>query len=188
MSSAAYRPFFLCFPQVQLAPWAKLGEPVALDHLVWPVALEAPVLWVLPVPPAAPVLVVSQELRATLGLMVALAQRVTQVPWVERGPLDRQDLVDRLEVQAPQDLRVWRVLQDLQDVPGLQARQDLRDKQVCTAHLQPLLVCLVELRDGVSSWWPFNSLRPGDAYVWRWTRSSLDQIMACRLFGAKPLS
>ena len=34
----------------------------------------------------------------------------------------------------------------------------------------------------------FNSLRPSDAYMRRWTGSSLVQIMACRLFGAKPLS
>ena len=33
-----------------------------------------------------------------------------------------------------------------------------------------------------------NSLRPSDAYMRRWTGSSLVQIMACRLFGAKPLS
>ena len=29
---------------------------------------------------------------------------------------------------------------------------------------------------------------PGDAYMRQWTWSSLVQIMACRLFGAKPLS
>ena len=34
----------------------------------------------------------------------------------------------------------------------------------------------------------FNSLRPSDAYMRRWTGSSLVQIMASRLFGAKPLS
>ena len=34
----------------------------------------------------------------------------------------------------------------------------------------------------------FNPLRPSDAYMRRWTGSSLVQIMACRLFGAKPLS
>ena len=33
-----------------------------------------------------------------------------------------------------------------------------------------------------------NSLRPSDAYMRRWTGSSLVQIIACRLFGAKPLS
>ena len=33
-----------------------------------------------------------------------------------------------------------------------------------------------------------NSLRLSDAYMRRWTGSSLVQIMACRLFGAKPLS
>ena len=33
-----------------------------------------------------------------------------------------------------------------------------------------------------------NSLRPSDAYMRRWTVSSLVQIMACRLFSAKPLS
>ena len=33
----------------------------------------------------------------------------------------------------------------------------------------------------------FNSLRPSDAHMRRWTGSSLVQIMACRLFGAKPL-
>ena len=33
-----------------------------------------------------------------------------------------------------------------------------------------------------------NSLRPSDAYMRRWTGSSLVHIMACRLFGAKPLS
>ena len=43
-------------------------------------------------------------------------------------------------------------------------------------------------------WWTIvtfgsvNSLRPSDAYMRRWTGSSLLQIMACRLFGAKPLS
>ena len=36
--------------------------------------------------------------------------------------------------------------------------------------------------------WPFNSLRPSDAYMRRWTGSWLVQIIACRLFGAKPLS
>ena len=34
----------------------------------------------------------------------------------------------------------------------------------------------------------FNSSRPSDAYMCRWTGSSLVQIMACHLFGAKPLS
>ena len=34
----------------------------------------------------------------------------------------------------------------------------------------------------------FNSLRPSDAYMRQKTRPSLVQIMACRLFGAKPLS
>ena len=33
-----------------------------------------------------------------------------------------------------------------------------------------------------------NPLRPSDAYMHRWNGSSLVQIMACRLFGAKPLS
>ena len=33
-----------------------------------------------------------------------------------------------------------------------------------------------------------NSLRPSDAYMQCWTVSSLVQMMACRLFGAKPLS
>ena len=33
-----------------------------------------------------------------------------------------------------------------------------------------------------------NSLRPSDAYIRHWTGSSMVQIMACRLFGAKPLS
>ena len=33
-----------------------------------------------------------------------------------------------------------------------------------------------------------NSLRPSDTYMRRWTGPSLVQIMACRLFGAKPLS
>ena len=42
-------------------------------------------------------------------------------------------------------------------------------------------------------WWiktytTFNSLRPSDAYMRRWTGSSLAQIMAWRLFCAKPLS
>ena len=32
-----------------------------------------------------------------------------------------------------------------------------------------------------------NSLRPGDAYMHLWTASSLVQVMACRLFSAKPL-
>ena len=34
----------------------------------------------------------------------------------------------------------------------------------------------------------FNSLRPSDAYMRRWTVSSFVQIMACRLDGAKPLT
>ena len=34
----------------------------------------------------------------------------------------------------------------------------------------------------------FNPLRPCHAYTRQWTRPSLVQIMACRLFGAKPLS
>ena len=33
----------------------------------------------------------------------------------------------------------------------------------------------------------FNSLRPGDACMRHWTGSSLFQVMAWRLFGAKPL-
>ena len=33
-----------------------------------------------------------------------------------------------------------------------------------------------------------NSLRPSDAYMRRWIGSSLVQIMACRMFCAKPLS
>ena len=33
-----------------------------------------------------------------------------------------------------------------------------------------------------------NSLGPRDAYMRQWTRPSLVQIMACRLFGANPLS
>ena len=40
----------------------------------------------------------------------------------------------------------------------------------------------------ISSKFVLNSLRPSDAYMRRWTGSSLVQIMACRLFGAKPLS
>ena len=35
---------------------------------------------------------------------------------------------------------------------------------------------------------PFNSLRPSNACMRRWIGSSFVQIMACRLFGAKPLS
>ena len=37
--------------------------------------------------------------------------------------------------------------------------------------------------------WPrwVNSLRPGDAYRHQWTASSLVQVMACCLTGAKPL-
>ena len=33
----------------------------------------------------------------------------------------------------------------------------------------------------------FNALRPDDAYMRHWTRSSLVHVMACRLVGAKPL-
>ena len=33
-----------------------------------------------------------------------------------------------------------------------------------------------------------NSLRPSDAYMRRWTGSSLVQILACRLYGDRPLS
>ena len=33
----------------------------------------------------------------------------------------------------------------------------------------------------------FNSSLPGAAYMRQWTGSALVQIMACRLFGAKPL-
>ena len=33
-----------------------------------------------------------------------------------------------------------------------------------------------------------KSLRPSDAYLRRWTGSLLVQMMACRLFGAKPFS
>ena len=38
-------------------------------------------------------------------------------------------------------------------------------------------------------WKRFNSLRPGDASinVHQWTGSAFVQVMACRLFGAKPL-
>ena len=36
--------------------------------------------------------------------------------------------------------------------------------------------------------WCVNSLRPRDAYMHHQTRPSLVQIMACHLFGAKPLS
>ena len=31
-----------------------------------------------------------------------------------------------------------------------------------------------------------KSLRPSDTYMRQWTRSSLDEVMSCRLFGAKP--
>ena len=34
---------------------------------------------------------------------------------------------------------------------------------------------------------PLNSLRPSDAYMRRQPRPALVQILACRLFGAKPL-
>ena len=33
----------------------------------------------------------------------------------------------------------------------------------------------------------FNSFSPGKSYIHQWTASSLVQVMACRLFGAKPL-
>ena len=33
-----------------------------------------------------------------------------------------------------------------------------------------------------------NSLRPSDAYIRQWNKPSLVQLMACRLYGAKPLS
>ena len=36
--------------------------------------------------------------------------------------------------------------------------------------------------------WPVNSSPPGTAYICQWMGSALVQIMACRLFGAKPLS
>ena len=34
----------------------------------------------------------------------------------------------------------------------------------------------------------FNSLKPSDAYMLHWNKPSLAQIMACHLFGTKPLS
>ena len=34
---------------------------------------------------------------------------------------------------------------------------------------------------------PVNTLRPGEAYMHQLNGSSLDQVMACRLQGAKPL-
>ena len=40
----------------------------------------------------------------------------------------------------------------------------------------------------MTSLYRVNSLRPSDAYMCQWTKSSLVQIMAFRLFGAKPLS
>ena len=45
------------------------------------------------------------------------------------------------------------------------------------------------LKDGhfVQLQW-VNSLRLSDSYMHQWTRPSLVQIMACRLFGTKPLS
>ena len=47
-------------------------------------------------------------------------------------------------------------------------------------YLYPLI--LIELSDY------FNSPPPGAAYIHQWIRWDLVQIMACRLFGAKPLS
>ena len=40
----------------------------------------------------------------------------------------------------------------------------------------------------ITGTWRINSLRPSDAYMRQWTRTSLVQIMACRLVHAKPLS
>ena len=33
-----------------------------------------------------------------------------------------------------------------------------------------------------------NTLRPGDVYIHQWARSAFVQVMACHLFGTKPLS
>ena len=35
--------------------------------------------------------------------------------------------------------------------------------------------------------WSINSSPPSAAYMHQWTRSALVQVMACHLFGAKPL-
>ena len=54
-------------------------------------------------------------------------------------------------------------------------------------HQCPFCLTLCVMNGG-QVMWHLNSLRPSDAYMGRWTGSSLVQIMACRLFGAKPLS
>ena len=60
-----------------------------------------------------------------------------------------------------------------------------------------ICLCMITFLDSNSkhilSWDEFlrvsvNPLRPRDAYMHQWTVPSLFQIMACHLFGAKPLS
>ena len=49
-------------------------------------------------------------------------------------------------------------------------------------------ICFIKLGRHLPQPQSVNSLRPRGAYMRQETRSSLLQIMACRLFGAKPLS
>ena len=55
--------------------------------------------------------------------------------------------------------------------------------QVTLVTYQGKIICII-----VGTIDKFNSTRPCDAYMRYWLMASLVQIMACRLFGAKPLS
>ena len=59
------------------------------------------------------------------------------------------------------------------------------DSAVRLAHLSGYQVCFKV--NGQSHDFPFNSSPPSAAYMRQWTVSILVQVMACRLFGAKPL-
>ena len=60
----------------------------------------------------------------------------------------------------------------------------------CQPHFHTLS-CYCWVWREMASWKPchslMNSLRSGDEYIRHWTGPSLFRVMACRLFGAKPL-
>ena len=85
--------------------------------------------------------------------------------------------------------------------------ETLVPQSICNLEQHILMAC--DSRRPTSSWWwqtihvsqhtwrittirqirfpVFNSFPPSAAYMRRWTGPSLVQVMACRLFGAKPL-
>ena len=122
---------------------------------------------------------------------------VTHVPWCMSGSLtcgDGENVPGIPGACAPANLRIWQEAHAAHINPGTCFdNSSIQLHPITYIILMLQIFCSTTLALFSKAPMPefefsINTLRPSDAYMRHYTRPSLVQMMACRLFGAKPSS